>query len=115
MNFLVKLGLDSALLGAALLASALPASAEPLAVSNLDAQLISYFRPYSPSAEVLVNKVEKNLPAAAKAGDKVDGKQKTAGNSKSINNSQICSETAASQTEELEGLDNKQPKTPKLP
>lgn len=102
LNLLVKLGIASCMLGTMLIASA-----APLAVSNLDAQLISYFRPYAPAAEVLVKKVEKNLPA-----DKSDSTAKS--KNKTVNDTQVCVDSEADKNLEAEGLQGKQSDMPKL-
>lgn len=110
LNFLARLGL-----ACAMLMIVIGSKAEPLAVSTMDAQLISYFRPYAPAAEVLVNKVEKNLPA--NAADKTDVSQKSTNNGnngKSLNGTQICTETTGDKATEAEGMDSKLPKAPKL-
>ncbi|MES2039792.1 MAG: hypothetical protein V4495_18400 [Pseudomonadota bacterium] len=102
LNLLVKLGFVSCALGTVLIASA-----APLAVSNLDAQLISYFRPYAPAAEVLVKKMDKSLPA-----DKTDATAKS--KNKAVNDTQICVDTDADKNLEAEGLQGKPSDMPKL-
>ncbi|MBI1771749.1 MAG: hypothetical protein HYR68_05290 [Burkholderiales bacterium] len=102
LNLLVKLGLVSGTLGTVLIASA-----APLAVSNLDAQLISYFRPYAPAAEVLVKKMEKNLPV-----DKTDATAKS--KNKAVNDTQLCIDSEADKNLEAEGLQGKPSDMPKL-
>jgi|GEM_PF-1589677 len=104
LNLLVKLGLASSLLGAMLVGNA-----APLAVSNLDAQLISYFRPYAPAAEVLVKKVEKNLPA-----EKIEAAAKAAEKSKAVNDTQICEDTEANKNLDAEGFQGRQSGMTKL-
>lgn len=102
LNLLSKLSFATALL-----AMVAAATAAPLAVSNLDAQLISYFRPYAPAAEVLVRKVEKNLPS-----DKVDSAAKS--KNKAVNDTQVCVDSEADKNLEAEGLQGKQADMPKL-
>jgi len=103
LNLLAKLGLPACVLGTALVSNA-----APLAVSNLDAQLISYFRPYAPAAEVLVKKVEKNLPA-----DKSESTAKS--KNKAVNDTQVCIDTEADKNLEADGLPGKQSAMPKMP
>jgi len=102
LNVMFKLGFASALLAVVAVAGA-----APLAVSNLDAQLISYFRPYAPAAEVLVKKVEKNLPS-----DKTDSAAKS--KNKAVNDTQVCVDSEADKNLEAEGLQGKQADMPKL-
>ncbi|MFZ6735897.1 hypothetical protein ACO0LG_28515 [Undibacterium sp. Ji42W] len=102
LNLLIKLCLTVCMLG-----MMLSASAAPLAVSNLDAQLISYFRPYAPAAEVLVKKVEKNLPA-----EKTDSTAKS--RNKTVNDTQVCVDSEADKNLEAEGLQGKRSDMPKL-
>ncbi|MFZ6873845.1 hypothetical protein ACO0LF_17455 [Undibacterium sp. Di27W] len=105
LNLLAKLAIATTLL-----ANVMAAGAAPLAVSNLDAQLISYFRPYAPAAEVLVKKVQKNLPA-----EKTEASTKVADKNKAGNDTQICTETESDKAMEAEGLPGKQSGMLKMP
>ena len=107
--FLTKLGA-----GLSLLASTAAAMSQPLAVSTMDAQLISYFRPYAPAAEVLTNKVEKQLPAATRNGDKADTASKSATASKPVGDNQLCCENNMSKATDADSADGKLPKMPQL-
>lgn len=110
LGLLIKLGLASVLIG-----SQFSAIAKPQVVSTLDAQLISYFRPYAPAAEVLIRRSDKNSSGTTNTVEKARSIQKRVGNNKPLADVKVCSENTASKTIGADGLDDKPLSTPELP
>ena len=114
LTFPVKLVFAGTLM-AGLLATTPAAFAQPLAVSNAEAQLISYFKSYTPAAEVLVNKNEKNEKSVANQNTVTakDAATRTSRSELSPGNKEDCKGTTQNMIE-ASASDNKTPSTPQL-